>query len=91
MNKYKIESVLYDRWAVWYKMFPKNKGARIGVYKVIDLYSGTRNTKFAFRYKPREGQSQEQSDNLILSNCIRNFYKKKIFMGTRGSSSSINA
>ena len=44
---------------------------------------GTRETRFAFRYKPREGQTQEQSDVAIISNCIKNFYKPKVYAGTR--------
>lgn len=83
MNKYKIEKVMNDRWAVWYMPFPKRKGSRIGVYKIIDLYKTTRETRFAFRYKPREDQSQEQSDLAILTNCIRNFYKQKVYMGSK--------
>lgn len=74
-NKYEIKGVINDRWAVWYKDFDKKRGNRIGVYKIIDLYSGTRKCRFAFRYKPREGQSQEVSDSLIISNCIGNFNK----------------
>ncbi len=85
MNKYKIDKVAYDRWAIWYKEFPKNKGSRLGVYKIIDLYSGTRNTKFAFRYKPREGQTQEQSDNAIINNTIHFFYKSKNTFRGNGS------
>ena len=85
MNKYKIQEVIRDRYAVWYMPFDKKKGKKIGCYKVVDLYSGTRNTRFAFRYLPREGQTQEQSDNLILANCISNFYRRKIFMGTRSA------
>jgi len=91
MNKYVFKEVLYDRWAVWYKDFNKKKGSKIGVYKIIDLYSGTREKKFAFRYLPREDQTQEQSDNLILSNATRNFYRKKIYMGIRGNSNSVEA
>ena len=84
MSKYKIEKVMNDRYAVWYMPFPKSKGSRIGVYKIIDLYKTTRETRFAFRYKPREGQTQEQSDLAIITNCIRNFYKQKVYLGTRG-------
>ncbi len=83
MNRYKIQEIIRDRYAVWYMSFSKKKGKRIGCYKVVDLYSGTRTTRFAFRYLPREGQTQEQSDNMILTNCIFNFYRKKIFMGNR--------
>ena len=80
MNKfYKIEKVVNDRWAVWYKEFEKRQGHKIGVYAIIDLYPGTRITRYAYRYTPREGQTQEQSDNFIINNAINNFYKSKPF------------
>lgn len=82
-KKYNFENIMYDKYAIWYMPFPKRKGNRIGVYKIIDLYKDNRETRFAFRYKPREGQTQEQSDNLIIMNCIKNFYKQKIFLGTK--------
>ena len=82
-KSYKFEQVINDRYAIWYLAFPKRKGNRIGVYKLIDLYKPTRETRFAFRYRPREGQTQDQSDNAILVNCIRNFYKQKIYLGTK--------
>lgn len=83
MKKYKIINVVNDKWAVWYYQFPKRKGNRIGCYKIVDLQSGIRESRFAFRYKPREGQSQEQSDNLIVMNCIRSFYRPKMIEGIK--------
>lgn len=86
MNKYKIEKVMYDRWAVWYMGFEKPQGKKIGVYKIIDLYKNTRETRFAFRYMPRKGQTQEQSDNAIISAAIHFFYKdKNAFRGTHAA------
>ncbi len=80
--KYKFEKVINDRWSVWYKDI-KRRGNKIGVYKVIDLYKGNRTYKYAFRYRPRDGQTQEQSDSLILAGLINNYYKNKnMFMGT---------
>ena len=73
-NKYKIQGVMNDRWVIWYKDL-KKKGNKIGVYKIIDLNDGKKTARFAVRYKPREGQTQEVSDSLIISNCIANFYK----------------
>lgn len=84
MNKrYKIEKIINERYAVWYMAFPKKKGNRIGVYRIIDLYSNNRETRFAFRYLPREGQTQDQSDDLILVNSIYNFYKKRVFFNKK--------
>lgn len=83
MNKYKIVKVVNDKWAVWYYQFPKRKGSRIGCYKIVDLQSGIREARFAFRHKPREGQSQEQSDDLIIMSCIRGFYRPKMIEGIK--------
>jgi len=80
MNRYKIKEVKDERWAIWYMDFPKRRGGKIGCYKIIDLFKPTREKKFAFRYLPREGQTQEQSDNLIILNTINNFYKKRNFI-----------
>ena len=80
--KYKFNKVFNDRWSIWYKELPK-RGARIGVYKIFDLYAKTRTYRYAFRYKPRENQTQEGSDTNIIMNCIHNFYKKKVYMGTK--------
>jgi len=86
MNKfYKIDRVVYDRYAVWYKHFDKPEGKKIGVYKILDLYKGNRKAKVAYRYLPRKGQSQEQSDNIIISNTIHLFSKSK--GGFRGNAS----
>ena len=84
MNKrYNLKEIINDRWAIWYIQFPKRKGNRIGCYKIIDLYKPVRTYKYAFRYKPREGQTQEQSDNAIIMNCIRGFYRPKVYIGNR--------
>ena len=86
MSKYKIDRIMYDRWAVWYKEFDKQDGKKIGVYKIIDLYKGTREARTTFRYLPRTGQTQEQSDEAIINNKIANFYKtKKLFRGNNDS------
>jgi len=82
-KRYKFQTVMNDKWAIWYLGFTRKRGNKIGVYKIIDLTKETRTYKYAFRYKPREGQTQELSDSLILANSIRNFYKNKnMFMGT---------
>lgn len=81
MNRYKIKEIKDERWAIWYMDFPKRRGSKIGCYKIIDLFKTTREKKFAFRYLPREGQTQEESDNLIISYAIKNFYKRKVYMG----------
>ena len=73
-NKYTIQGVMNDRWVIWYKDL-KKKGNKIGIYKIIDLNNGKKTARFAVRYKPRENQTQEVSDSLIISNCIANFYK----------------
>lgn len=70
---YKIDRVVDDRWAVWYQEIGK-KG-KLGVYKIIDLYPGTRPTKFAFRWRVNGSKTQEQLDEQIINNAIRNFYK----------------
>ena len=90
MNKlYKIEKIVNERYAVWYMNFPKKRGNKIGVYRIIDLYSQNRETRFAFRYLPREGQTQEQSDDLIISNSIFNFYKKRTFLNNHGGNTGL--
>ena len=74
MNKfYKFEKVIEDRYAVWYKETPKDKG-KLGVWSIIDLYPGTRPTRFAFRWRVRgKEKSQEQLDEQILAGIIKNF------------------
>lgn len=83
--KYTFQEVISDRWAIWYKDFDKRKGNKIGCYKIIDLFSGTREHRLAIRYVPRKDQTQEQSDGAILSYAIHFFYKNKTF--TRGNTS----
>ena len=84
-NKYEIKGVINDRWAVWYKDFDKKRGNRIGVYKIVDLYSGTRETKFVFRWKVKGNKTQEVFDEQLIAGGIRNFYKNKnTFYGTHG-------
>ena len=82
-KKYKIDRVMFDRYAVWYMDTPEDK-SKLGVWKVIDLYPGTRPTKFAFRWKVKgKDKTQEQLDEQILNNTIKNFNKTKtIFMKT---------
>lgn len=90
MNKYKFKELQEDRWVIWYKEL-ENQGNRIGVYKIFDAYkNGRKNARFAVRYKPRKGQTQTESDNLILAKTIRDFYKQKpIFFSKRGDTRSI--
>lgn len=78
MNKrYKIDKVINDRWAIWYMDFPKDK-SKLGIWRIIDLYPGTRPTKFAIRWKVKgKEKSQEQLDNQIIEGAIRNFYKTR--------------
>lgn len=84
MNKnYKIDKVINDRFVVWYMDFKQKKKNKIGVYRIIDLYSSNKETRFAFRYKHRENQTQEQSDNSILMNCINNFYKTNPYLRSK--------
>ena len=76
---YKIDRVVDDRWAVWYQEI--NAKGKLGVYKIIDLYPGTRPAKFAFRWKVNGSKSQEQLDSQIIFNAIKNFYKSGGFRG----------
>lgn len=78
MNKrYKIDKVIKDRWAIWYMDFPKDK-SKLGIWRIIDLYPGTKPTRFAVRWKVKgKEKSQEQLDNQIIENAIRNFYKTR--------------
>lgn len=84
MNKrYEIQEVVDGRYAVWYMPFENNR-SKYGVWRIIDLYSGTRATKFAFRKKVKgKEKTQEQLDALILGNAIKYFNKKNIFRGTK--------
>lgn len=80
---YKIEKVVNRRFAVWYKETPNDWG-KLGVWKIIDLFPGNRNTKFAYRWKVKgHEKTQEQLDEQILGNAIRFFNKKKIYRGTK--------
>jgi len=83
-KRYEFLEVKNDRYAIWYLDFGPTKRNKIGCYKIIDLYSHCRKYKYAFRFKPREGQSQEVSDSLIISNAIHYFNKEKnVFSGNR--------
>lgn len=84
-RKYKFDRVVNDRWAVWYKDITNSRN-KLGVWRIIDLYPGTRPTKFAFRWKVKGDKTQEQLDELIVSGAIRYFYKKKdMFSGDRAN------
>lgn len=74
-KKYKFEKIMYDRYAVWYMDIPNNK-SKLGVWRVIDLYPGTRPTRFAFKWRVKgKEKTQEQLNDIILNNLTRNFYK----------------
>lgn len=74
-NKYKFEKLINDRYAVWYKETPKEKG-KLGVWKIIDLYFNNKPAKFAFRWKVRgKSKTQEQLDEQILENATVNLKK----------------
>lgn len=83
-KKYKFDRLMFDRYAVWYMETPKDK-SKLGVWKIIDCFPGTRPTKFAFRWKVKgKDKTQEQLDEQILSNATRNFYKPtNVFRGNR--------
>lgn len=82
-KKYKMEKVVNGRFAVWYMDIPNDK-SKLGVWRIIDLYPGTRPTRFAFRKKVRgKEKTQEQLDEILLGNAIRNFYRKNIYRGTK--------
>ena len=82
-KKYKIEKVVNGRYAIWYIETPNDRG-KLGVWKIIDLYPGTRPTKFAFRWKVKgHDKTQEQLDEQILEKAIRFFNKRKIYRGTK--------
>lgn len=74
MNKrYKINRIVNDRYAVWYMDF-KNEKNKLGIYRVIDLFPGTRPTRFAVRWKVKgKDKSQEQLDNMIIDGAIKRF------------------
>ena len=82
MKKYKIDRVVNERWAVWYMEIPKSRN-KLGMYRIIDLYSGTRETRFAPRWKVKGDKTQEVFDNQLIFRAIRNFYKDpNQFQGT---------
>ena len=74
--KYKIFKVINDRFAVWYKDIENDKNL-LGVYKVIDLYTPTREARFGKRYKARKGQTQSILDSQAISAAISAFPSKK--------------
>ena len=74
-TKYKLDKIINNRYAIWYKDILNDKN-KIGVWKIIDLYSESIFKKFAFRLKVKgKNKSQEELDNQILNNTIKNFYK----------------
>ncbi len=83
-KKYKFDRLMFDRYAVWYMETPKDR-SKLGIWKVIDLYPGTKPAKFAFRWKVKgKDKTQEQLDEQILSSVTRNFYKPtNVFRGNR--------
>lgn len=83
-KRYNIEQVINNKWAIWYMETPNDK-RKLGVWKVIDLTSGTRLTKYAFRLRVKgKEKTQEQLDSQILSNATKNFYKStNVFRGNR--------
>lgn len=93
MNKrYKIDKVINERWAVWYMEFPKDK-SKLGIWRIIDLYPGTRPTRFAIRWKVKgKEKTQEQLDEQIIAGAIKNFYRNNGgFRGTKFENNKINA
>ncbi len=80
-KKYNIQTVINGRFAVWYMETPKDR-YKLGVWKIIDLSTGTRPTRFAFRKKVKgKEKTQEQLDNILLGNAIRNFYRRNVYRG----------
>ena len=73
-KKYKIDKIINNRWAIWYMEIPKSKN-KLGVWRIIDLYSGVRTTRFAFRWKVKGDKPQEIFDNQLISKAIHNFYR----------------
>lgn len=72
-KKYKIDKIINDRYAVWYMDFEKEKG-KLGVYRIVDLYPGNRDTRFAFRWKVKgKDKTQEQLDNMAIEIAIKKF------------------
>ena len=85
-KKYKFDRLMFDRYAVWYMETPKDR-SKLGVWKIIDCYPGTKPTRFAFRWKVKgKDKTQEQLDAQILGNVTRNFYKPtNVFRGNRST------
>ncbi len=83
-KRYNIEQVINNKWAIWYMETPNDK-RKLGVWKVIDLTSGTRLTKYAFRLRVKgKEKTQEQLDGQIIANLIKNFYKDtRIYRGSQ--------
>lgn len=91
-KKYKFDRLIFDRYAVWYMEIPKDKN-KLGVWKIIDCFPGTKPTKFVFRWKAKDkNKIQEQLDEQILNNTTRNFYKSNnIFRGNRSIENQIQS
>jgi hypothetical protein len=68
-KKYVFKEVINGRWAIWSKDI-KDKG-KVKVFRIIDLYSTNRETRFVFAYKNMDEAKIQTS----LSNKIRNFYR----------------
>jgi hypothetical protein len=83
MKRYNIDRVINNRWAVWYMEIPHSRN-KLGVWKIIDLFPGTRPTKYIFRWKVKGAKTQEVFDEQLINGCIRNFYRNKNqFLGTK--------
>ena len=52
-KKYKFDRLIFDRYAVWYMEISKDK-RKLGEWKIIDCFPGTKPTKFAFRWKAKD-------------------------------------
>lgn len=88
-KRYNIDRVVNGRWAVWYMDIPRSRN-KLGVWKIIDLYAGTRPTKFVFRWKVKGNKTQEVFDEQLIAGGIRSFYKNKnTFYGTHGTGASL--
>jgi len=77
-TRYVVNRTIDGRWVVWYKDFKPKQKNKLGVYKIYDCYKDSKkNARFAIRYIAKKDQSQEDSDNLVISKVIANFYKSK--------------
>ena len=82
-KRYNFEKIINNRYSVWYMNIPNGRG-KLGVWKIIDLYSGTRATRFAFRWKVKgKEKTQEQLDAQILMGAVKRFYRRNIYRGNR--------